>query len=68
MILGLYLTIYKLILNTSVVILNAEVMVLMNTTNYQNNCEDNWIFKSVNPIYYYIITTRNNTIKRVPSQ
>jgi gliding motility-associated-like protein len=51
--------------NTSVVVLNARGEMVLNTTNYQNNWpEEQLDFKSVNPIYYYIITTQDNTIKK----
>lgn len=51
--------------NTLVVVLNARGEMVLNTTNYQNNWpEEQLDFKSVNPIYYYIITTQDNTIKK----
>ncbi len=51
--------------NTSVMVLNSRGEIVLNTTNYENNWPENQLdFKSVNPIYYYIITTQDNTVKK----
>ncbi|WP_158728172.1 MULTISPECIES: gliding motility-associated C-terminal domain-containing protein [unclassified Flavobacterium] len=51
--------------NTSVMILDARGEIVLNTKNYQNNWPENRLdFISVNPIYYYIITTKDNIIKK----
>ncbi|PWK19611.1 gliding motility-associated C-terminal domain-containing protein [Xanthomarina spongicola] len=51
--------------NTEVIIMNSYGKVVFNTTDYQNNWPENAIdFKSVNPVYYYVITTQDNKTKK----
>ncbi|MEZ4796545.1 MAG: gliding motility-associated C-terminal domain-containing protein [Flavobacteriaceae bacterium] len=51
--------------NTEVVIMDAYGKVVLKTNDYQNNWPQEEInFKHVNPVYYYIITTPNNNIKK----
>lgn len=51
--------------NTEIVLLNSRGEVALQTNNYQNNWPDNELdFKAVNPIYYYIITTADNKVKK----
>ncbi|MFV8358195.1 gliding motility-associated C-terminal domain-containing protein, partial [Flavobacterium sp. XS1P32] len=51
--------------NTEIVLLNSRGEVALQTNNYQNNWPENKLdFKSVNPIYYYIITTTDNKVKK----
>ena len=51
--------------NTEVIIMNSRGVVVHRTKDYQNNWPENPIvFTSINPVYYYIITTQNNTIKK----
>jgi len=51
--------------NTEVIIMDSRGVVVHRTKSYQNNWpEDPIDFKSINPVYYYIITTQNNTIKK----
>ena len=51
--------------NTEIVLLNSRGEVALQTNNYQNNWPENELdFKSVNPIYYYIITTTDNKVKK----
>lgn len=51
--------------DTEVLIMNSYGKVVYNTTNYLNNWPENNIdFKSVNPVYYYVITTSDNTTKK----
>jgi gliding motility-associated-like protein len=51
--------------NTEVIIMDAYGKVVLKTNDYQNNWpQDEISFKQVNPVYYYIITTPNNTIRK----
>ena len=51
--------------NTEIVLLNSRGEVTLQTNNYQNNWPESELdFKSVNPIYYYIITTADNIVKK----
>ncbi len=51
--------------NTEIVLLNSRGEIALQTNNYQNNWPENELdFKSVNPIYYYIITTADNKVKK----
>ena len=51
--------------NSEVIIMNAYGKVVHKTTDYQNNWPIDTIdFKSVNPVFYYIITTQNNNVKK----
>ena len=51
--------------NTQITLLNSRGEVALQTSNYLNNWPENELdFKSVNPIYYYIITTQDNKVKR----
>ena len=51
--------------NTEVVIMASTGDIVFSTNDYQNN----WpiqpiVFNSVNPVYYYVITTPNNQVKK----
>lgn len=49
-------------INTEVLIINSQGTIVLQTNNYQNNWPTNQInFTSINPVFYYIITTENNT-------
>ncbi|WP_370479626.1 gliding motility-associated C-terminal domain-containing protein [Tamlana flava] len=51
--------------NTEVTILNSSGKVELQTNNYQNNWPENQIdFKSINPVYYYIIKPQNGKTKK----
>lgn len=51
--------------NTEVVIISSQGEVVLQTKDYQNNWPTNQInFKSINPVYYYIITTENNQTRK----
>ena len=51
--------------NTEIVVLNSRGEIALQTNNYQNNWPENELdFKSVNPIYYYVITTTDNKVKK----
>ncbi|HEY6142009.1 MAG TPA: gliding motility-associated C-terminal domain-containing protein [Flavobacterium sp.] len=63
--------------NTQVVIMNSNGEVVFTTDNYENNDSslsnpnNNWPnsnnpinFKSVNPVYYYIMTAQNGEVKK----
>jgi hypothetical protein len=51
--------------NTEVLLLSATGEVVLRTTNYQNNWPENSIdFKSVNPVYYYIISKEGQEVKK----
>src|SRR5690606_20310386 len=51
--------------NAQITILSAQGKVELQTDNYQNNWPENQIeFKSVNPVYYYIIKPSNGSEKR----
>lgn len=51
--------------NTQVMIMNSYGKVLLNTKEYQNNWPENEInFTSVNPVFYYVITTQDNKTKK----
>lgn len=51
--------------NTEVVIINSQGKTVLKTMDYQNNWPENPIdIKSVNPVYYYIITTSDKQIKK----
>tara|TARA_R110002049_G_scaffold309289_2_gene520266 strand:- start:58939 stop:60381 length:1443 start_codon:yes stop_codon:yes gene_type:complete len=51
--------------NTKVIIMNGQGQVVFKTNNYQNNWPENQLeFKSINPVYYYIITTPNNKTRK----
>ncbi len=51
--------------NTEVIIMSAQGDIVLKTTDYQNNWPLNQLdFKDVNPVYYYIITTENNQIRK----
>ena len=51
--------------NTEIVLLNSRGEIALQTNNYQNNWPENALdFKSVNPIYYYIITTQDKKVKK----
>lgn len=50
---------------TEVAIYNAQGKKVLLTNNYQNNWPENQLdFKDVNPIYYYIITTRGQQTRK----
>lgn len=51
--------------NTEIIIISAQGKVVHETNNYLNNWPDSQIdFKDINPVYYYIITTADNTVKK----
>jgi gliding motility-associated-like protein len=51
--------------NTEVTIMDTYGKIILKTTNYQNNWpQEELPFKNVNPVYYYIIKTQNNNIKK----
>ncbi|WP_034045149.1 gliding motility-associated C-terminal domain-containing protein [Wocania ichthyoenteri] len=51
--------------NTSVTILSSQGKIILQTNDYLNNWPENQLdFKSVNPVYYYIITTQDNKTKK----
>ena len=51
--------------NTEVLILNSRGEVILKTNDYLNNWPENQIdFKSINPIYYYIITTSDKKVRK----
>ena len=51
--------------NTEVLIMDSYGNTSLKTTDYQNDWPINeLIFKSVNPVYYYVITTTNNKTKK----
>ncbi|SHG56205.1 gliding motility-associated C-terminal domain-containing protein [Flavobacterium micromati] len=51
--------------NTQIILLNSRGEVALQTNSYQNNWPENEInFNSINPIYYYIITTEDNKVKK----
>ncbi|WP_229736608.1 T9SS type B sorting domain-containing protein [Bizionia arctica] len=51
--------------NTEVLIMDSYGKISLKTTDYQNNWPINEIdFKSVNPVYYYVITTPDNETKK----
>ncbi len=51
--------------NTDVQIISSNGEVVLQTTNYQNNWPLNEIdFKTVNPVYYYIITKDGSQVKK----
>lgn len=51
--------------NTQVTLISAHGKIIFDTTDYQNNWPENELnFKDVNPVYYYIIKTSNQKIKK----
>ncbi|WP_203258583.1 T9SS type B sorting domain-containing protein [Hyunsoonleella ulvae] len=51
--------------NTEVTLISAQGKVVLSTNNYQNNWPENELNdKGVNPVYYYIIKTSNQNIKK----
>jgi gliding motility-associated-like protein len=51
--------------NTEVLIMDSYGKISLKTTNYQNNWPENEIsFSSVNPVFYYVITTQDNKTKK----
>jgi len=51
--------------NSEILIMNSYGKVVYKTDNYQNNWPENQIeFNSVNPVYYYVITTQDNKTKK----
>ncbi|MFD1162097.1 T9SS type B sorting domain-containing protein [Hwangdonia seohaensis] len=51
--------------NATVTILSAQGEIILQTNNYLNNWPENQLdFKSVNPVYYYVITTSDNKTKK----
>ncbi len=56
---------YSVGTNTEVVIMSATGEVVFTSSNYLNNWPESPIdFKSVNPVYYYIITTQGGKVKK----
>ncbi|MFE3868422.1 gliding motility-associated C-terminal domain-containing protein [Flavobacterium sp. LS2P90] len=51
--------------NTEVVLLSSLGETVLKTNDYQNNWPENKLdFKNVNQVYYYIITTQDNKVKK----
>tara|TARA_R110002050_G_scaffold100607_1_gene208337 strand:- start:27394 stop:28833 length:1440 start_codon:yes stop_codon:yes gene_type:complete len=51
--------------NTEVIIISAQGDTVLKTNDYQNNWPVNQLnFKDINPVYYYIIRTETNQIKK----
>ncbi|GAA4299873.1 gliding motility-associated C-terminal domain-containing protein [Aestuariibaculum suncheonense] len=51
--------------NTEVIIMSAQGKVVHQTNNYLNNWPESQIdFNEINPVYYYIITTAGNAVKK----
>tara|TARA_R110002167_G_scaffold3672_2_gene17854 strand:- start:1396 stop:2892 length:1497 start_codon:yes stop_codon:yes gene_type:complete len=51
--------------NTEVVVMSSIGEIVLKTNDYQNNWPVNPInFTNINPVYYYIITTQDNRIKK----
>jgi gliding motility-associated-like protein len=51
--------------NTEVIIMSAQGEMVLRTTDYQNNWPINQLeFTDVNPVFYYVIKTSNNQIKK----
>ncbi|QFZ55713.1 T9SS type B sorting domain-containing protein [Oceanihabitans sp. IOP_32] len=51
--------------NTTVTIVNSQGKVVFETDNYLNNWPESQLeFKSVNPVYYYIITSEDGQTKK----
>ncbi|MGH2665262.1 gliding motility-associated C-terminal domain-containing protein [Flavobacterium sp.] len=51
--------------NTEVLLINALGEIALKTKNYQNNWPESALeFKSVNPVYYYIITKEGGEVKK----
>lgn len=51
--------------NTEVIIMNSNGEVVFKTNNYSNSWPESSIdFKSVNPVYYYIMTAQNGEVKK----
>lgn len=51
--------------NTTVVLISSSGEIVFQTNDYQNNWpEKSTDFKNVNPVYYYIITTQDQKIKK----
>ncbi|WP_111307554.1 gliding motility-associated C-terminal domain-containing protein [Confluentibacter sediminis] len=51
--------------NTEVIIMSSQGKIVLKTDDYQNNWPQDQIdFKDTNPVYYYIITTQDNQIKK----
>lgn len=50
---------------TEIILMTAQGEVVLETNNYMNNWpETDLNFKGFNPVYYYIITTSNNKIRK----
>ena len=51
--------------NAEITILSSQGEIILQTNDYQNNWPENEInFKDINPVYYYIIKTSTNQIKK----
>ena len=52
--------------NTQIIIFNSYGKIVLNTSEYLNNwpLSDELVFTSVNPVYYYVITTKDNKTKK----
>jgi hypothetical protein len=51
--------------NTEIVLISAQGEIVFKTNDYQNNWPENQIdFKNVTPVFYYIITTQDNKVKK----
>lgn len=51
--------------NTEVIIMTNQGKIVLQTTDYQNNWPEGQLdFKSINPVYYYIVTAPNQEPKK----
>ncbi len=51
--------------NTQIMLISSQGKVVLDTNDYQNNWPESELnFKDVNPVYYYIIKTVNQTTKK----
>jgi len=51
--------------NTNVLLLSSQGEIVLQTNDYLNNWPQNQLhFKDINPVYYYIITTQNQKIRK----
>lgn len=51
--------------NTEVIVMSAQGEVVLKTNNYLNNWPETQIdFTNTNPVYYYIITSQNQKVKK----
>lgn len=51
--------------NTAIVLISSNGEIVLKTNDYLNNWPENALeFKNINPVYYYIITTQDQKIKK----